>query len=326
MISKGPVTIALDTMSGAQSSTHAIRAAAKLSMKSDAPEILLLGNEHEIGSTLDGIRHDAENLAIFHTQAADSALSKACTLVKEARADALVSAAPVEQLRTTCKAMLTKMDNVDKQALCAVFPTEKRRGAKEDPFSLILDIGFETTATTQNLVHYALMGAAYAQVISQNSKPSVALLASSPTLAQAPTHLQQAAATLHESSTMNFIGLLEPVDIPLGKADVIVSDGFVGNMALKLLESSGSIIKRLITYAHRQKILAKAGLMMLGPALTNIKSFMDWQEYGGAPLLGYEQLCIKLAVNASEQAHYNALKVTQKAITNDFLKICKEAL
>ena len=326
MTSKGPVTIALDTMSGAQSSTHAIRAAAKLSMKPDAPEILLLGNEHEIGSTLDGIRHDAENLAIFHTQAADSALSKACTLVKEARADALVSAAPLEQLKEVCAQTLTIIPSVQKQALGAVFPTEMRRGEKADPFSLILDIGFETNACAQDLVNYGVMGAVYAQVISQNNKPKVALLANHPNLKQAPEQVQEAASMLKAHAGINFIGLLEPIELPLGKADVIVCDGFVGNMALKLLENSGSILKRLITYAHRQKALAKVGLMMLGPALHNIKSFMDWQEYGGAPLLGYEQLCIKLAVNASEQAHYNALKVTQKAIASDFLKTCKEAL
>ncbi len=325
MSSENPVTIALDTMSNTDGSERAVRAAATLSLRSDAPEIFLLGNEKSISTLLDNIRHDAENLALLHTGSGE-ALEKGCELLKEGRADALVSAATLSDLRTTCTKHFTSLPKVNKHALGAVFPTEERRGAKEDPFSLILDIGFESSAQTQDLINYALMGAAYARVISQNNQPRVALLANNPDIAQAPEHLQEAFAALEQHPLFKFIGVIEPVDIPLGKADVIVNDGFVGNMALKLLENSGSILKQLVTYAHRQKVLAQIGLMMLKPALRNLKTYVDWQEYGGAPLLGYEELCIKLAFNAPEQAYLNALRVAQKAAKNRFIDACKEVL
>jgi glycerol-3-phosphate acyltransferase PlsX len=206
---------------------------------------------------------------------------------------------------------------VRRAALAAVYPTELRRGDKEDPFSLILDVGATVDATAEDLVGFAVMGSAYAKLISHNRRPRVALLSNGSEAGKGPPEVIAAHAALVETTELNFIGNIEGLDIPRGVADVVVTSGFVGNVALKMLEGVSETVVRLARYAHKEKIAWRLGLIALSSAIDQLKAITDWQQYGGAPLLGFQHPFIKAHGRSSSRAVGNAIKVAHKALAGN---------
>ena len=139
-------------------------------------------------------------------------------------------------------------------------PTELRRGEKDDPFSLILDVGATIDATAEDLVGFAVMGSAYAKLVSQNRRPRVALLSNGTEAGKGPPEVVAAHAALVETTELNFIGNIEGLDIPRGVADVVVTSGFVGNVVLKMLEGVSETVVRLARYAHKERLAWRLGL------------------------------------------------------------------
>ena len=191
------------------------------------------------------------------------------------------------------------------------------RGDKDDPFSLILDVGATIDATAEDLVTFAIMGSAYAKLISKNRRPRVALLSNGTEAGKGPAAVVRAHELLLEATELNFIGNVEGLDIPRGVADVVVCSGFVGNVVLKMLEGVSETILRMARYAHKQNLAWRLGLAALRPALDQLKSVTDWEQYGGAPLLGLDHLFIKAHGRSSARAITNAIKVASKAQAGD---------
>jgi glycerol-3-phosphate acyltransferase PlsX len=198
-----------------------------------------------------------------------------------------------------------------------LLPTELRRGEKNDPFSLILDVGATIDASAEDLVTFAIMGAAYASLVSRNRRPRVALLSNGTEAGKGPAAVVEAHQLLLEATQLNFIGNVEGLDIPRGVADVIVCNGFVGNVVLKMLEGVSETVVRLARYAHKEKLTWRIGLMALSSALAQLKAVTDWQQYGGAPLLGLEHPFIKAHGRSTAPAITNAIKVAAKASAGD---------
>jgi glycerol-3-phosphate acyltransferase PlsX len=198
-----------------------------------------------------------------------------------------------------------------------VYPTELRRGEKDDPFSLILDVGATIDATADDLVGFAVMGSAYAKLISQNRRPRVALLSNGTEAGKGPPEVVEAHAALVETTELNFIGNIEGLDIPRGVADVVVTSGFVGNVVLKMLEGVSETVVRLARYAHKERLAWKLGLMALSSAIDQLKEVTDWQQYGGAPLLGFTHPFIKAHGRSNARAIQNAVKVAHKALAGN---------
>jgi glycerol-3-phosphate acyltransferase PlsX len=206
---------------------------------------------------------------------------------------------------------------VRRAALAAVYPTELRRGDKDDPFSLILDVGATIDASAEDLVTFAVMGSAYARLISQNRRPRVALLSNGAEAGKGPQSVVHAHELLLQTTELNFIGNIEGLDIPRGVADVVVCSGFVGNVVLKMLEGISETMVRLARYAHKEKLTWRLGLVALKSAIDQLKELYDWEQYGGAPLLGFEHLFIKAHGRSSARAITNAIKVANKALTGN---------
>ena len=198
-----------------------------------------------------------------------------------------------------------------------MYPTEVRRGEKNDPFSLILDVGATIDATAEDLVTFAVMGSAYAKLVSQNRRPRVALLSNGAEAGKGPQSVVRAHELLLQTTELNFIGNVEGLDIPRGVADVVVCSGFVGNVVLKMLEGISETMVRLARYAHKEKLTWRLGLMALNSAIDQLKQLYDWEQYGGAPLLGFEHLFIKAHGRSSARAITNAIKVANKALTGN---------
>ncbi len=321
--------IAVDAMGGDKAPDELVRGAAAASLAITDAELILVGDTARISRLLADHRHDAERIRVQHATEVvaayekpaealaakpDSSILVATRLVARGEADALVSAGNTGAGVLACSRHFRLIPGIRRAALAAVYPTEMRRGEKDDPFSLILDVGATLDVSADDLVAFALMGAAYAARISKNPRPRVALLSNGTEAGKGPKEIVAAHQMLLEHTGINFIGNVEGVDIPKGTADVIVCSGFVGNVVVKMLEGVSETIMGLARYAYKEKLLWRAALGMLSGGINRLKEITDWQEYGGAPLLGFDQLFIKAHGRSGAQAIENAIKVAAKAV------------
>lgn len=324
--------IAVDAMGGDHAPEEVVRGAGAASLLLPHTEIILVGDAKRLGRILPNVRHDGGQVRVLHAPSAihmddkpreaiaakpDASILVAADLVARGEADALVSAGNTGACVLACASKWKLIPGVRRAALAAVYPTELRRGAKDDPFSLMLDVGATVDATADDLVAFALMGAAYAAVISKNPRPRVALLSNGTEAGKGPAPVVNAHQMLLAHTGLNFIGNVEGVDIPRGVADVIVCSGYVGNVVLKMLEGVSETVVNLARYAYKEKLLWRAGLAMLSGGIQRLKDITDWEQYGGAPLLGFENLFIKAHGRSKERAISNAIRVAHKALSSD---------
>ncbi|QRK04675.1 phosphate acyltransferase PlsX [Archangium violaceum] len=326
------VTIAFDVMGSDHGPAEVVRGAAQLSLESPHIHVLLVGDRALIDDALAETRHNGERISVQHAsefvamdekpaealaRKHDASVSVAARLVAEGEADALVSAGNTGAGVLSCARHFQLLPGVRRAALAAVYPTRARHGDKADPFSLILDVGATVEATAEDLVTFAVMGAAYARIISRNENPKVALLSNGTESTKGPRHVVEAHSRLAALSGLQFIGNVEGVDIPKGTADVVVTDGFVGNVCLKMLEGVHETVVELAQYAYKESLRWRAGLAMLSGGIQRIKDITDWEQYGGAPVLGFDRIFIKAHGRSKAQAIANAGKVAAKAVAHE---------
>lgn len=321
-------TLAIDAMGGDFAPDEIVRGAARLSLETDL-DVVLVGDEPRLSAVLARSRHNPERLAVHHAAQSigmgedprqvlalrpDASITVAARLLAQGRADALITAGNTGACVLACASELRLLPGVRRAALAAVFPTEQRRGAKEDPFSLILDVGASLDAEGPDLVSFAVMGAAYARAISRNLAPRVALLSTGTEPTKGPPAVVEAHRVLRDMPGMDFIGNIEGLDIPRGAADVVVTSGFAGNVALKMLEGVSETVLGLARYAYKERLMWRVGLTMLSGGIRQLKRVTDWEQYGGAPILGFDKVVIKAHGRSREQAIVNAGKVAAKTV------------
>jgi glycerol-3-phosphate acyltransferase PlsX len=324
--------IVVDAMGGDHAPGEIVRGAAEASLALPHAEIILVGDAAELGRLLPQLRHDGARVRVHHAPSViemderpaealaakpQASIAVAAELVAAGEADALVSAGNTGAAVLAVSRRWPLLPGVRRAALASVYPTELRRGEKDDPFSLILDVGATIDATAEDLVTFAVMGSAYARLISRNKRPRVALLSNGSEAGKGPAAVVRAHELLLGATELNFVGNIEGVDIPRGVADVVVCSGFVGNVVLKMLEGVSETIVRLARYAHKERLTWRLGLAALRPALDQLKQVTDWQQYGGAPLLGLAHPFIKAHGRSSAHAVGNAVKLAAKAVSGD---------
>jgi glycerol-3-phosphate acyltransferase PlsX len=324
--------IVVDAMGGDHAPDVIVHGAAEASLALTDAEIILVGDAAAIGRLLPRMRHDGARVRVHHAPSfvemdekpaealaakPDSSIAIAVELVARGEGDALVSAGNTGASVLACARAWPLLEGVPRAALAAVYPTELRRGEKEDPFSLILDVGATLDASADDLVGFAIMGSAYARLVSHNRRPRVALLSNGTEAGKGPAAIVQAHAALVETTELNFIGNIEGLDLPRGVADVVVTSGFVGNVVLKMLEGVSETVVRLARYAHKERLAWRLGLVALSSAIDQLKSITDWQQYGGAPLLGFTHPLIKAHGRSNARAITNAVKVAHKALAGN---------
>lgn len=327
-----PVTIAFDVMGGDHGPLEIVRGAAQLTLDTPHIHALLVGDRALIDQALTQVKHHAERVAVHHAahfvgmhekpsaaleSKPDCSVMVAARLVREGEADAMVSAGNTGAGVLACARNFTLIPGVRRAALATVYPTAVGRGEKNDPFSLILDVGATVDASADDLVAFAIMGSAYARIISKNENPTVALLSNGTEAQKGPARVVEANQKLQHIAGLRFIGNVEGVDIPKGTADVVVCDGFVGNVCLKMLEGVSETVIELARYAYKEKLLWRAGLAMLSSGIERIKEVTDWEQYGGAPILGFDRLFIKAHGRSKSRAITNAGKVAARAVSKD---------
>ncbi|MFZ5476888.1 MAG: phosphate acyltransferase PlsX [Myxococcota bacterium] len=338
----GPVArVALDAMGSDLGPAATVAGAAAVTTGPNAPTITLVGDEAAIRAELAKVEHDPARVRVVHTAGVcpmgaspkealdatpDASVLVAARLVAAGEADVLVSAGNTGAVTLACARTFARLPGVSRAALGAVLPTERLRGEKKDPFTLLLDAGLTLDPTADDLVAFAVMGVAYAQRISRNPRPTVALLSNGAEPGKGTIAVVEAHRRLSQRADLDFIGNVEGMDLPRGTADVVVTGGFVGNIVLKMIEGMAETAARTIRATGERRWRYAAGLALLAPALRRMKRATDWQQYGGVPVLGFDRLCIKAHGRSTSRAIANALKIATKTARSDLVGGIRAAL
>jgi phosphate acyltransferase len=241
-------------------------------------------------------------------QKPDSSIMVATRLVKEHQADGLVSAGNSGAVMTAALMLLGRLTGVSRPAIASLIPTIK--GA-----TIVIDVGANMDCKPQNLLQFAIMGEVFIKYLYAKASPTVGLLNIGEEEGKG-NELTQATFELLKKSNLNFIGNVEGRNITTGKVDVVVCDGFVGNVVLKLAEGLAftiiDIFKKEISRNFINKILLMTGLVAIKRPLKNIRKKVDYAEYGGAPLLGINGVCIIAHGISNARAITNAIKVANE--------------
>lgn len=325
------VRIALDAMGGDLGIEATVDGAAALSLEDVDIRVVLVGDPDRISARLDHVAYDPRRIAIAAAEGfvgmdespaealervPGSSIHRAMALVRAGEADGVVSAGNTGATILAAARTFERLPGIRRAALASVYPTQLRHGPRRDPFALMLDVGATLTATADDLVGFAVMGSAYSQIISEIEAPRVALLSNG----SEPNKGTPAIVEAHERlarSRLNFAGNVEGLDIVHGGVDVIVCDGFLGNVVLKMLEGVGEVAVDLARKASDRSLQWRVGLSMLGSGLQKIQRLTDWKSYGGAPVLGLDAVVIKAHGRSESRAIRNAIKVCAKSVRGD---------
>lgn len=232
----------------------------------------------------------------------DSSLVQAMRLVKAGEADAVISAGNTGALMAAGLFILGRMTGIERPALSALLPSMKGWGM------LLLDVGANLDPKPSQLVQYGIMGSYYCQEVYNIKNPRVGLLNVGEEPRKGPPLIRETYERM-ERSGLNFVGNIESRELMQGRADVVVADGFSGNIALKLTEGVGRDLIAEIKAILLQNWKTKIAAYLLKDGLTALKRRMDYQEYGGAPLLGLDQIVYKVHGSSQDKAFYSAIQV-----------------
>ncbi len=231
----------------------------------------------------------------------NSSIRVCANLVKEGRADAMVSAGHTGAAMTSAYMVLGMIEGVDRPALAAIMPNV-------DGHTVLLDVGANVDSKPAYLREFAVMGHFYAQMVFGISEPRVGLLSIGEEEGKGNELTKETFRVLKETG-LNFIGNAEGRDVFNGNCDVVVCDGFIGNVVLKASESLGEMVKKGLRRELTKNPLRIAGAFLIKGALNSLMQRMDYSEYGGAPLLGVNGLCIVCHGRSNAKAIKNAIGV-----------------
>lgn len=255
----------------------------------------------------------------------DSSMIKAAELVANNQADALISAGNTGALILSSAQTIPRIKGVHRTALAAVYPTRNELG-REDIFSLILDIGANITVDRDHMIHFALMGNAYAQKVTGVEMPLVGLLNMGTENNKGGPKYVEVNRILESLPQINFHGNVEGSDLMRGIVDVVITEGFPGNIAIKTIEGVAEAAMGLVKLGFKRKLIWKLGVLMLSGGIRKVKKISDYQEYGGAPILGLEKLVLKCHGRSTPRAIDNAIKLAVKCARDDLVGTMKEAI
>ena len=292
-------------------------------------ELHLVGQKPEIEAALKRARCQDSRLILHHASEVismedkpldavrkkkDCSMVRAMELVRDGKAEAVISPGNTGALVASATFKLRRLEPVDRPAIVTVVPSGKGE-------FVLLDAGANHECKPMHLLQFAVMGQVYSRELLGHKKPRVGIL-SNGTEETKGNELTREAAKLCKQANLNFIGYVEGHHLFEDKVEVVVTDGFVGNIILKTIESMGKAIVRLLRRELTANPLRKMGAALAQGALLNIKRRMDPEAYGGAPLLGLNGVVIKAHGSARERAFMNAIRVATETIqhkVNDIL-------
>jgi glycerol-3-phosphate acyltransferase PlsX len=319
-------SIAVDAMGGDHGPEEPVKGVAQVSLETDI-ECLLVGDERRIQAVLEHVPYNPEHISILHARDAigmaedprtavgrrDASLVVGVRAVADGRADAIVSAGNTGASVLACAKHFRLIRGIRRAALASVYPRQTEH-AGQDRLALMVDVGATIRCEAEELVHFALMGSAYARRISKVPSPRVALLNMGSEENKGGEALVEAYRRLRQTPALNFVGNVEGQDLVRGKADVIVCEGLLGNVVLKLIEGISEVFTDVARAAAERRFAWRLGLTLLSRGMERLRELTDYTAYGGSPILGFEKLFIKCHGRSNARAVANAVKVAAKAV------------
>lgn len=244
----------------------------------------------------------------------DSSMVRAVELLKEHRDAVVISAGNTGALMASGLLKAGRIEGIDRPALAPLIPTKNLRG------TLLLDAGANTDCKSENLAQFAIMGSIYMEKVMNRNNPEVALLNIGHEETKGNELVKESYKRLKELKGVNFIGNVEPRDVLEGTADILVCDGFVGNVVLKLIEGVALSLFGMLKEEFTSTTVSKVGALLLKPRFKSIKAKMDYAEHGGAPLLGINGGIIKAHGSSDSRAIKNAIRQGKTFIDNKVLE------
>ncbi|MFJ5963423.1 MULTISPECIES: phosphate acyltransferase PlsX [unclassified Bacillus (in: firmicutes)] len=249
----------------------------------------------------------------------DSSMVKMAQEVSEGRAAACISAGNTGALMTAGLFIVGRIAGIDRPALAPTLPTLDGSGF------LLLDVGANVDAKPEHLVQYAMMGSIYAERVFPKSNPRIGLL-NVGTEDKKGNDLTKKTFDLLKASDLHFVGNVESRDLLEGVADVVVTDGFTGNIALKTLEGTALSVFKMLKETLTSSFLAKIAAAMMKPKLMQMKAKMDYSEYGGAALFGLKAPVIKAHGSSDENAIFHAIRQARDIVMKDVSAIIQQEI
>ena len=310
-------------MSGDLGAEVVVRAAAATLEKYRNVELIIVGDESELNGLCNKLIADRSRLRVQHASEVvamseppadalrrkkDSSMRVAINLVKEGAADACVSAGNTGALMATAKFVLKMLPGIDRPAIVAEIPTQ-------DSSIHMLDLGANTQATPEQLFQYAVMGSLIASDINRIENPRIALLNIGAEDIKGHEMVKDAAALLG-ASALNYIGFIEGNDLMSGKTDVVVTDGFTGNVAVKTMEGTVGACKYHLRNAFERNWITRLQALFAASVLRHLAAQMDSRKYNGATLAGLNGIVIKSHGSADAFAFQHAIDTAIVEVRN----------
>jgi glycerol-3-phosphate acyltransferase PlsX len=302
-------------------------------------EIVIVGDEDKIKIELQETEHDISGISILHApevientdspvkairQKKNSSMVVGLEALKAGEGDLFISAGNSGALMTGAMLITGKISGISRPAIGSTYPILGMGKA-----SLLIDAGANAECKAHNLLQFAAMGSIYAQDVLGKANPTIGLVNMGTEPGKGSTLLKEAYKLIEESSEMlglNFIGNVEARDLPIGICDVIVCDGLVGNIVLKMTEGMALSISHLMRMKFTEGLIAKAGSALLYGKLGEIKKAFDYTEYGGAPILGVKGAVVKMHGSSDAKAVRNSVAKAVPFMENHVVQTIEESI
>lgn len=314
------IRIVIDAMGGDFAPAAQVGGAVEALRNDKELSLILVGDEEKIRGELAKGQYDASRVEIVHapevitnddvpTKAVrtkkNSSTVVAFELLKEGKADALVSSGATGAVLTAAVLLLGRIRGISRPALCPRIPNLRGTG------TLLCDCGANLECKPVNLVHFAMMATAYAQAAYGMDSPKVGLLSNGTEDHKGDAMHQEANALLKQLACIDYIGNVEGRDIMAGDADVVVADGFTGNIALKSVEGCGKAISGIMKREFKKNFFSKLRAALVYDVIKNIKNAADYEKMGGAMFLGLKKAVVK--AHGNSKAHGFSICIGQAA-------------
>ncbi len=324
--------VIVDTMGSDKGSDELVKGALNAIEEYDI-EVILIGNEEKINKKLEKSNYDIKKVEVIGTSQVitndddpvrsirskkDASMVVGARLLSEGKADGMISTGNTGALLAAGTFIIGRIPGIDRAAISVLYPTKSG-------FSLLLDAGANVDARADMLEQFAIMGSIYMENIMEKSSPTVGLINIGVEESKGNKLVKDTYELLHKGE-LNFIGNIEARDLPKGEVDILVSDGFVGNIVLKLTEGMAISIMEMLKEKFIKNTRTKLAAGFLKTELRELKEFMDYRQYGGAPLLGIKKPLVKAHGSSDSLAVKNGIKQLIDFKNRDIINMIEKEL
>ncbi|WP_142414441.1 phosphate acyltransferase PlsX [Hathewaya massiliensis] len=325
--------IAVDGMGGDNSPQEVVKGCIEASKEDNSLKVIITGPSDRIHEELNKYKYDKDRIEVFNAEEVisnnehpamairrkkNSSLSRALYLVKEGKADAVLSAGSTGALLTGATLIIGRIKGVDRPAFAPIMP------GKNGQF-MVVDCGANVDCKPKNLLQFALMGKVYFEKVLNIKNPSVGLV-NIGVEEEKGNELTKETYKLLKDANLNFVGNVEPREVPKGDVKVLVCDGFVGNTILKMYEGVASTILSTLKENIMSSFRTKIGGVLLKPVFEKFKKNFNYKEVGGAAFLGVKGICVKAHGSSDAKAFKNAIKQAKFFYDNKVIEEIKEEI